>query len=454
MTSIEPAGPTTTRTAGSVRPPWTPADAATLLAIFVCLQLVLPAKLVVNYIPLSLSAASISALGLGALWFCTQLTTTLGAAKGRSPVRTMLLAYAAVLVLGFASSSESYLPADERSVGDHALVVTFGWIFVGLAACDGVVSRRRLYFLLRVVVGAASFVAAVGALQFVLGFDATAFLKPPGMHFTAEDPTVLTRSGLLRVSGTAAHPIEFGVFCAMMLPLALHLATLPAATRVRSAMRWASVGIIAAGVMFSVSRSAAIGVVCAGAVLVVGWPRERRRRMLLLAVGFLIAIEIMAPSVINTLYGLFRNAGNDDSVRWRTRDYATAQELIAQHPLLGRGHGTWYAQRHPVFDNQYLLTLVETGVVGLLAQLGVFGAAVFAAWRVHVRSGDNQAQVDRGAQDRDLALSLSASVMVVFPTFATFDFMSLATVASMSFLLVGICGSLLRIVLSEAATAK
>jgi O-antigen ligase len=430
-----------------------PADDATILAVLVCLQFMLPAKLIVSHLPLSLSAASLLGLGLGALWFCTQLTTTLGAAKGRSPVRTMLLGYAFVLVLAFASSSMSYLPGDERSIGDHALVVMFAWIFAGLAACDGIRSRDRLYFLLRVVVGAATFVAAVGALQFVVGFDANQYLKPPGMHYSAEDPVVLTRSGVLRVSGTAAHPIEFGVFCAMVLPPALHLTTLPATTRIRWWGRWASVALIASGVMFSVSRSAAISLLCVGTVLVVGWPRERRNRMLLLVAAFLVVVQLMAPSILRTLFSLFRNAGQDDSVRWRTRDYATAQELFAQHPLLGRGHGTWYAPKHPVFDNQYLLTLVETGALGLLAVLGVIGAGVYAAarvlWSSRVRPPGGMV-----AEDGDLTLSLIASLAVVIPTFATFDFMSLATVACLSFVLVGISGALLRIVHREAATAR
>lgn len=430
-----------------------PADAATILGILVCLQFLLPAKLVVNHVPLSLSASSFVALGLGALWFCTQLTTTLGAAKGRSPVRTALLGYAMVLLLSFASASMSYLPGDERSIGDHGMVVMFAWIFVGLAACDGIANRQRLYFLLRVVVGAAACVAAVGALQFLLGFDLTPYLKPPGMHYSAEDPTVLTRSGLLRVSGTTAHPIEFGVFCAMILPLALHLTTLPAATRGRAIARWACVGLVASGVMFSVSRSAAISLVCVGTVLVLGWSRERRKRMLLVAAGFLVVLQLTTPSIIRTLYGLFRDAGNDESVRWRTRDYATAQELIAQHPLLGRGQGTWYAPKHPVFDNQYLLTLVETGVIGLLAVLGVLGAGVLVAVRVLWHSSSRLSGGGQVAHDRDLALSLIASLAVVFPTFATFDFMSLATVASLTFLLVGLSGALLRIVLRQAATA-
>src|SRR5690349_2339102 len=77
------------------------ADAATILGFFVVLQFVLPSRLVLNYLPLSLSAASMVALGLGALWLCTQMTMTLGAAKGWNPVRTMVFAYAFVLLASY-----------------------------------------------------------------------------------------------------------------------------------------------------------------------------------------------------------------------------------------------------------------------------------------------------------------------------------------------------------------
>lgn len=436
------------------RPAPRPADVATLLAITVCLQFVLPSKLVLDRIPLSLSASTIVALGIGALWFCTQLTTTLGAAKGRSPVRTALLGYALVLLLSFASSSMSYLPGDERSIGDHALVTTFALVFIALGACDGIRDRERLYFLLRVVVGAATCVALVGVLQFLVGFDATAYMKPPFMHYSSDDPSVLSRAGLLRVAGTTAHPIEFGVFCAMVLPLALHLTTLPAATRGRSVARWACVAIVGAGAMFSVSRSAAVSLACASLVLLLGWPRQRRNRMLLAAAGFLVVLQVLSPSILRTFYGLFRDAGNDDSVRWRTRDYATAQELLSQRPLLGRGHGTWYAPKHPVFDNQYLLSVVDTGIIGLVALLTIFAAGAFAALRVIRLCGLRSGSSPDGDPDRDLALSLAASALVVFPAFATFDFMSLATVATLAFVVVGMAGALLRIVLSEAGRAR
>jgi O-antigen ligase len=426
------------------------ADAATLVAIFVALLFLLPAKLVMSRLPLSISAATIVALGLGTFWMCTQLTTTLGAAKGRSPVRTALLAHGFALLLSFWGMSVAYLPSDERALGDHAMITAFALIFVALVVCDGVVTRERLYFLIRVIVGCACFVALVGILQYLFKFDLTPHLKPPLMRFTAEDPVVLTRGGLPRVSGTTAHPIEYGVFCAMVLPLALHLTTFGPDTRASRALRWAAVVLLGTGLMFSVSRSAIVALLCVATVLAVGWSPERRVRMLTAGAGFLVAVGVFTPSILRTLFNLFRGAGNDGSVEWRTHDYATARQLISEHLLLGRGIGTWYPPKHEIFDNQYLLTLVGGGVIGLVALLSIFVAGVYAAFRVIRLSSGSAPRIPLARRDRDLALSVMASLTVVFPSFATFDFMGFAKVASLAFLLAGLAGALLRVVLREA----
>lgn len=421
------------------------ADAATILAIFVALQFLLPPRLAFNVLPLSLSAASLVALGLGLLWMCTQLTTTLGAAKGRTPVRTALFLYCCVLLASYASSALRHLPGDERANSDHAMVGALALIAVALVVCDGIGSRSRLYFLLRVIVVCASGVAVVGILQYLFGFDLTPWLRPPGMHFTSIEPVVLERWGMRRVSGTTVHPIEFGVFCAMTLPVAIHLASSSSHNEKRSKLWWGCVGLIAVGLMFSVSRSAILAVGAVGIVLFAGWAADRRLRMLAVVAGFLVFIQVVSPGLLRTFVNLFRNAGSDSSVSWRTHDYETAQELISSHLVLGRGLGSWYAPKHVVFDNQYLLTLVETGVLGLTAILAMIAAAIYSAMRVmwlcHLFAG----RLPTAAADRDLALSLVASLTAMLPSYATFDFAACATVSSLSVLLIGACGALIRI---------
>ena len=47
--------------------------------------------------------------------------------------------------------------------------------------------------------------------------------------------------------------------------------------------------------------------------------------MAVAGLGFLVVIKVVSPGLLGAFFSLFRNAGSDDSVQWRTHDYATAR---------------------------------------------------------------------------------------------------------------------------------
>ena len=265
------------------------------------------------------------------------------------------------------------------------------------------------------------------------------------MHFTSLESSVLDRAGLRRVAGTTAHPIEFGVFCAMVLPLAIHVA-FRAARSVASGFWWTCVGLIAHGLMFSVSRSAILAVPVrrtrpphrlAGPTA--GVDGRRRGR-------FLVVIKFASPGLLGTFLSLFQNAG-------RTAASSGAPMTTPPPGTSSRSTSGWAEAsapgtrpKHEVFDNQYLLTLVDSGVLGLVSFVGIFVAAMYAAVRVCLLRYRSPTRQPCRNLDRDLALSLVAALAVILPTFATFDFVAFPTVSSLAFLLVGIAAALLRIV--------
>jgi O-antigen ligase len=415
--------------------------------LFVVLQLGLSARLVINRLPLSLSPASIFALGIGLCWLCAQFTHTLGVAKGRNPVRTMLFLYLCSVLATYGLATYGYLPLDELNLADHALVLALASVGMAVGVCDGVRGRDRLDLVLKTVAAMGAVVAIVGILQYLFNVDLTQYMmKLPGFRSTSQDGFVFERSALRRVAGTTSHPIEFGVVCAMLLPLAAHLATKARARTQPSLRWWLCAGLIATGLLFSISRSAILGAAGAGAVLFLGWPGRRRARALVAALGFLALIKVIAPGLLGTVYGLFANIGNDSSIKYRTHDYATASAEIAKHVWLGRGLGTWYAPKHQVFDNQYLLSLVEIGVLGLVAFIGIFLSGIYAALRARFMSSD--------PGDRDLGLTLAAILVVPIIACATFDFGGFATANALGFLIAGAAGSLLRTAKSDQAILR
>lgn len=423
------------------------ADGATLITLFVVLQLVLPARLVISNLPLSLSPASILALGIGLCWLFAQFTNTLSVAKGRNPVRTVLFVYLCSVLASYGFATYGYLPADELNLADRALVLALASVGMALGVCDGARGRDRLDLVLKTVAATGAVVAIVGILQYLFNVDLTQYMmKLPGFRSTSQDGFVFERLAMRRVAGTTNHPIEFGVVCAMLLPLAVHLAS-KARRRTQPSLRWwLCSGLIATGLMFSISRSAILGAACAGAVLFIGWPARRRVQAALAALGFLALMKVIAPGLLGAFYNLFANVGNDDSVQYRTHDYATASEEITKHLWLGRGLGTWYAPKHQVFDNQYLLSLVEVGVLGLIAFLGVFLAGIYAALRARSLCFDSG--------ERDLGLTLASMLVVPIIACATFDFGGFATANALGFLIAGAAGSLLRTAKSDQAILR
>ena len=182
------------------------ADGATLVILFVILQLIIPARLVISKLPLSLSPASVIALLIGLCWLCTQFTNTLGAAKGRNAVRTMLFLYICSVLATYGVATYGYLPPDEVNFADHALVLAVASVGLALGVCDGVRGHVRLDLVLKTVAAIGGVVAVIGILQFLFGLDLTEYLRLPGLRSTAEDGFIFERASVAASRGHDGPP--------------------------------------------------------------------------------------------------------------------------------------------------------------------------------------------------------------------------------------------------------
>ncbi|NUR90527.1 MAG: O-antigen ligase family protein, partial [Nonomuraea sp.] len=395
-----------------------------------------------------LTPAEIVALVLGLVWVCAQMISTTGAAKGSNPARTAIFVYGMLLLAVYGYTTSVYLPSDELNLADHTLVLYLGYVSLVLVMCDGLSSRDRLDFVLKAVVIGGTVSAVVALLQFRLDLDLTQYMQLPGLRHssTEEVPTVISRSDLRRVAGTLGHPIEFGAVSAMVLPIAAHLG-FQARSRGQAAARWwICAAIIAAGLMFSVSRTAVLGLAGASIVLLLGWSNRRR----LIAAGafvvFLGFMKVLVPGLLGTFYNLFAGAGEDSSIIYRTHDYPFAMREFAKSPIFGRGPGTWYPFKHQVFDNQYLLSLVETGLIGVVGFVGVIVAGMTVALTARRLSTDLNV--------RNLGLTIAACLVIPLLGAATFDMLSFPGITSLMFLLIGAAGALLRFERADQADRR
>ncbi|RZQ64232.1 O-antigen ligase family protein [Amycolatopsis suaedae] len=421
------------------------ADGATLLSIYVGVTLLVPARLVISGVSMSITPATLLGVGLGLLWFCTQLVSTLGAAKGRNAARTALFVFLVSQLATYGYATRNYLPPDELNSADRTLVLIIGVAVAGLVACDGVRGLPRVELVLRTIVVGVTAVSVVGILQFALDLDLTQYLVLPGLHPVTEDGFVLERAEFRRPAATTGHPIEFGVVCAVGMPLAAHYAFTARDKGLPAKRWWLCLAVISVGAMVSLSRSAMLGLALAALVLLLGWPTRRRIQALVVGFAFLMVMRFLVPGLMGTLYGLFAGIGEDSSIVARTDDYAVAGLEIAQHPVLGRGLGTYLPDKYGPLDNQYLGTLVQNGIAGLVALLGLFVAGAYAALRARSMTADPHL--------RDLALTLVASLSVLALGAATFDLLAFSMATGLTFLLTGLAGAMLRAMRAEQVAA-
>jgi len=189
----------------------------------------------------------------------------------------------------------------------------------------------------------------------------------------------------LRVFGSSQHPIALSAALVMLLPLAMYLA------RRSGQRRWIVCGI-ALGIACSATISRTGILMFVVAILVFLWLRPKEvRRLWPLLIPALIAIHFVLPGTLGAIKQSFMPAGGllaeqrasaNSSGSGRLADLGPALTLWEEQPVLGQGFGTQVVNLNAggieanIFDNQWLGTLLATGVVGFFGWLWFFVRAV------------------------------------------------------------------------------
>ncbi|QDB80222.1 O-antigen ligase family protein [Georgenia wutianyii] len=423
--------------------PWEPAllrrwrpPTLVLLVVFLCLQFLIPARLVIGGLG-SVGRPSVAVGILLAFLWVVSARRPGRLPAGRQPVRWLLGGYLAVQLVGYAVGYDRLLPQIEASSADRWLIYNVAMVGVALAVTDGLVTRRHLDILLRSVVALAAVMAFVGTLQFLRIVDLTRYIRIPGLRANRELIGVGARGDgdFARVAGTANHYIEFGVVLALVLPIALHYAFF--APPGRRWVRWLSVALIASAIPLSISRSAILTVAVSMGCLAVVWPWRRRYNVFAVGLVGLVVFHFVNRGVLGTIRSLFTNMDNDPSVQNRIADQAFVQQMFAQRPWLGRGPGTLLPERYILLDNQIYGTLVGGGILGLVALVALFAVPYAMARSVRLRAA--------GEESRHLGQALAAAFPAGLLASATFDSFGFATFAGTTMVFVGAAGALWRL---------
>jgi O-antigen ligase len=420
-----------------------PVDAVTVLTAYVVLLIGIPSRYVLA--PIGAVGTPAWVVGLGGLfWWCSyRLMQPASLVPVVQPARRAFLFVVASILASYVVAMSRPVNAAETSTAQAGLLSLAGWAGILLLATDGVTSRERLDRLLRRLSIAGGLAAALGIAQFQTHRPLTEFLRLPGLTANQQLDSVLGRNGFPRPAGTAAHPIEFGVMLTILLPIALHYALHDQHRgKVR---RWFPVITLSAAIPLSVSRTAVISTVIVLLFVMPTWSARIRRRGYLFITAMLAAVFVSVPGMLSTLTGLFTGIGSDDSAASRTDSYTLAWTFIERAPVFGRGFST-FLPSYRILDNQYLLTMIDTGFVGLFTLLALFACSFLVMFRVRRHSTD--------PTTRRLAQTLAASIAAGAASFAFFDALSFPLLAGLVFLVIGCANALYRLETTSSGAAQ
>jgi len=422
-------------------------DATAILTVYLVLAFFIPSNLALPALGGVGTPANVFAL-LGLLWY---LATWLG---GRVlPAPGTRLARVAMCVLGLAVLAAYISDAARESShaevlgADRGLIGFLVWVSLVVLTSAGVQERGRLDVLMRRLVVMGSVVAAIGFYDFFSGTNIADSIHIPGLQTSVAQVSVMDRGAFTRPRATTAQPLEFGGMLAILLPFAIQQAFDPVRRHLHWTRRWGPVLLIAGALPLTVSRTSIIGLLLVALVMVPRWKPARRWAAIGVMTASVAVFKVLVPGLIGTITGLFASflSNSDSSTQARTVKYSAIVPYLKEHPLFGRGFGTFTPDRYFFTDNQYMLTLAEMGALGILAMLVLFIAGIHQGGAVR--------RLARTEADRELGQAFFASSLVALVVSATFDSLSFPMFAGLFFLLLGAGASLLGFVRGEAATA-
>jgi polysaccharide biosynthesis protein PslJ len=252
-------------------------------------------------------------------------------------------------------------------------------------------SKRSVDALIKLLVVGGVVIAAFAVVEARSGYNPFSHLAGwvpflnPETSFLGERE----RFGAIRAYGPAQHPIALGAAIVMLIPLALYLAA-----TTRRLGWWLATLLLTIGAVATMSRTSIVMLGVVGLVFLWLRPKQTKRfwPALLPAV---VAIHFVMPGTLGTVQEMFvpkggliqdqRASAGSRSSSGRVADLGPAFEELSRQPLLGQGMGTRITAgpraNAALLDNQWLKTLLETGILGAAGWIWLVGRFIRRAGR-------------------------------------------------------------------------
>ncbi|MFI1282064.1 O-antigen ligase family protein [Streptomyces sp. NPDC020858] len=420
------------------RKPWgRQLDATALLSCYLALAFFIPSNLTLPGMGGVGTPANVFAL-LCLFWYLAAwLTGRLRPAAGTRLPRVVMCLLAFSVLASYLANATRGSSHKEVLAADRGLIGLLVWVSLVVLVSAGIQDRDRLDVLLRRAVVMGAVVAAIGYYDFFTATNIADKISIPGLQSSVAQITTLDRGSFTRPRSTTAQPLEFGGMLAILLPFAVQQAFDPVRRHLSTLRRWGPVVLMGGALPLTVSRTSIIGALIVVLVMVLRWKPERRWAAIGLLLGSVVCFKVIVPGLIGTITTLFGSflANSDSSTQARTVKYSAIVPYLGERPLFGRGFGTFLPELFFFTDNQYMLTLAEMGLVGLLALLVLLFTGIHQGGAIR--------RLARTESDRELGQAFFASALVSLVISATFDALSFPMFAGMFFLTIAAGGSYL-----------
>jgi hypothetical protein len=236
----------------------------------------------------------------------------------------------------------------------------------------------------------------------------------PSVFHTTSLSTSYDEVGRREVFGTADVSLEAVAMLALALPIALSRLLQRGTPRSR-VLYWLAT-LVLLGAMVATYRKSALLAPVVIVFVMIGFQPRKMLRLAPLGLIVLVALPILAPNALGSVIEQFQpHKLGVATVSDRVSDYDAIRPDVLSHLAFGRGFGSYEHSTYRTLDNDLLMRLVESGVVGLLAWLAMLiGIIVIAA--PLIRGGDRH----RGPP----ALAIAAGAAAFLVMSVLFDIMS------------------------------
>jgi hypothetical protein len=316
------------------------------------------------------------------VWLLTMAAGGPGAPRWRfTRVHAAVAAFVAVAFLSVVLNSPSLAGALEFSLAIKKLTMLAGFFLTFLLVASVVrLSEIRPFMTFSL---ALAVLCALGILwEYRFGtnlfYTWSGRLLPGFFQVSALDTSGFDEIGRRAVAGPADLSLEAVGMHSMALPIAL--------VRVMHSKRTAErvlCGIAACillGAMVATYRKSALLAPLTVCLVLAYFRRRELLRLAPLGVVVVLAIPALAPNALGSIVDQFApNRLGVSTVSDRVSDYDAIRPDVLSHLAFGRGFGSYDHTVYRVLDNDLLMRLVETGIVGLAAYVLMLVLAIAAA---------------------------------------------------------------------------